>query len=377
MSPDDLDRLGVGRLLGRQRGVEQQVGHAEDAVERRANLVRHHGEEAGLGEVGRLGLVAGASRAPARPSARSVTSRPTLCVSVRAEPELRTGDLAPCDPARAAGGIDLLIMDAGAVRGDDELALLQDLRCVAHADDLGAGSADERTERVIRIGDAVVVVPADDDISLGLEETARAFLGLLELECPVGQFLDAFLEAPVLGRELPVAPRQERQHAAGGSNQRAADGGPDGSRNACRIGCRTFRHEIAEHDPEGEQGDRDAHQDGGGRMMEQGARPHLAHSVAICPHLLPDMPIALTTRAIPIDRGFLARSLVRRSLQIPSWKGLGAEDSAGMVDRETMRSVECDRPGLSGNHRAARRPGVTIVANSAAASSTENEADRT
>ena len=50
--------LDVSALLGRQRGVEQQVGHAENAVERRADLVRDRGEEARLGAVGGFGLVA-------------------------------------------------------------------------------------------------------------------------------------------------------------------------------------------------------------------------------------------------------------------------------------------------------------------------------
>ena len=62
-----LDGLGVGGLLRRQRGVEQQVGHAEDAVQRRADLVRHHGEEARLGAVGGFRLVARFGRARARP----------------------------------------------------------------------------------------------------------------------------------------------------------------------------------------------------------------------------------------------------------------------------------------------------------------------
>ena len=77
--------LRIGRLLGAQRRVEQQVGHAEDAVERRADLVADHREEAALGAVGGLGLVARLGRAPARPAARSVTSRPTLCISPRPE----------------------------------------------------------------------------------------------------------------------------------------------------------------------------------------------------------------------------------------------------------------------------------------------------
>ena len=53
-----LHRLGVGRLFRQQRRIEQQFRHAEDAVERRANLVRHHGEEAAFGAVGGFRLVA-------------------------------------------------------------------------------------------------------------------------------------------------------------------------------------------------------------------------------------------------------------------------------------------------------------------------------
>ena len=53
-----LGGLEIGDLLGRQRRVEQQIGHAEDAVERRADLVRHHRKEARLGAVRRFRGVA-------------------------------------------------------------------------------------------------------------------------------------------------------------------------------------------------------------------------------------------------------------------------------------------------------------------------------
>jgi len=53
-----LGGLDVGDLLWRQRRVEQQARHAEDAVQRRAYLVRHHGEEARLGAARRLRGVA-------------------------------------------------------------------------------------------------------------------------------------------------------------------------------------------------------------------------------------------------------------------------------------------------------------------------------
>ena len=53
-----LRRLGVSELLGRERRVEQQIGHAENAVERRADFVADRGEEARLGAVGGFRLVA-------------------------------------------------------------------------------------------------------------------------------------------------------------------------------------------------------------------------------------------------------------------------------------------------------------------------------
>ncbi len=38
-------RLGIGHLLRRQRRIQQQPAHADDAIERRANLMRRHREE--------------------------------------------------------------------------------------------------------------------------------------------------------------------------------------------------------------------------------------------------------------------------------------------------------------------------------------------
>ena len=53
-----LHRAGIGGLFGRELGVQQKIGHAENAVQRRADLVRHHREEARLGAVGGFRLVA-------------------------------------------------------------------------------------------------------------------------------------------------------------------------------------------------------------------------------------------------------------------------------------------------------------------------------
>ena len=68
-----LHQVQVLALLGRQLGVEQQFGHADDAVHRRADFVAHVGQEFALGPVGPLGLFLGdrAAPAPHAPAARS------------------------------------------------------------------------------------------------------------------------------------------------------------------------------------------------------------------------------------------------------------------------------------------------------------------
>ncbi len=52
------DRLHIGALFGPQFGLQQQARHAQDAVHRRADLMAHRGEKAGLGAAAGFGLVA-------------------------------------------------------------------------------------------------------------------------------------------------------------------------------------------------------------------------------------------------------------------------------------------------------------------------------
>ena len=56
------DDLQVLALLGRELGVQDQLGHADDAVHRGADLVAHVGEELALGPAGRLGGLLGAAQ---------------------------------------------------------------------------------------------------------------------------------------------------------------------------------------------------------------------------------------------------------------------------------------------------------------------------
>ena len=61
LSADDLIAATYSRWRGREVGVQGQLGHAEDAVHRRADLVAHVRQELGLGPRRGPGLVAGAA----------------------------------------------------------------------------------------------------------------------------------------------------------------------------------------------------------------------------------------------------------------------------------------------------------------------------
>ena len=58
-SADDLTMFRGTRAARCEVGVEHQLGHADDAVHRRADFVAHVRQKLALGPVGRLGFVAG------------------------------------------------------------------------------------------------------------------------------------------------------------------------------------------------------------------------------------------------------------------------------------------------------------------------------
>ena len=64
-----MDRVHEFALLRVERGVLQQLGHAEDAVHRRADLVAHVGQELALGPAGGLGALPGLEQRGLSPSA--------------------------------------------------------------------------------------------------------------------------------------------------------------------------------------------------------------------------------------------------------------------------------------------------------------------
>ena len=45
-------------MFGVQRSIQEQIGHADDGIHRRANLVTHAGEKGALGAIGCIGAQA-------------------------------------------------------------------------------------------------------------------------------------------------------------------------------------------------------------------------------------------------------------------------------------------------------------------------------
>ena len=119
-----LCRLDVGGLLRGQRRVEQQIGHAEDAVERRADLVRHRGEEPRLGTARRLGGVARLGERAAGLGAFGDVAADALHLAAAARRH-EHHRLAPGEPARPVRRVDLLVVHARAVGHHADLALFE------------------------------------------------------------------------------------------------------------------------------------------------------------------------------------------------------------------------------------------------------------
>ncbi len=271
-----LHCLDVGRLLGGQRRVGEKVRHAEDAVERRADLVRHHRQEVGFGAVGRLGLVARLFQRALGVGAVGDVAADALHFAADIAAH---GDLVPGDPARALRGRDLLVVDARAVGQEAGLALGVDGERNRSSQQLGAVAAGQRAEGVVGVGDRAFGVAAHDHVALRLEEAPGAFLRFADFPVAVGRLFEPRLEVAQLRLHLPDAGNQDTQGAAGGAEQRRnADGERvrivmrarrHGSRHEAERGAERHRRDHDRADDEGEQPTGK-----NGRSAEDGARAH-------------------------------------------------------------------------------------------------------
>ncbi len=190
-----LHRIDIGGLLRGERGVEQQAAHADDAVERRADFMGRHGQEARLGAIGRIGEVPGVAK-------RTFGFGPVGDVAPDALHFRRpvgvdaNEALAPGDPARSERAPDLLVVDAGAVRFQRRVTLFEHRKIEDRTQQLAAGFLRQRAEGLVGEGNALLGVAQHDQVALRFEQAACALLRFLQLPIAVDQGLVARGDSP-------------------------------------------------------------------------------------------------------------------------------------------------------------------------------------
>ena len=124
-SADVLTVLRYSRCSRRQVGVEGQLGHADDAVHGRADLVAHVGQELALGPVGGLGGVLGLAQFLLGPLASVMsTEMPTRCVGTPCSSS--SGILRVCRMRRPQFGVDHFFRNVEQLLGPKHFAILGD-----------------------------------------------------------------------------------------------------------------------------------------------------------------------------------------------------------------------------------------------------------
>ena len=181
-------RPGIPTASFAERRIQQQSAHADDAVEGRAYFMGGHRKEARLGAVGGIGLIAGlAERTLGLGAIGYVAAGGTYCISagwpasVRTRPSLHAIHRGP---ERAS---DLLVVDPGTGWLERGGALLKDNEFEGAADQRAARLLRQFAKRVVDECDAALGIAQNDQVALGFEQTAGAFLGFLQFPIAVGQ----------------------------------------------------------------------------------------------------------------------------------------------------------------------------------------------
>ena len=181
-----------------------------------------HREEARLGAARRIGLVAGLSqRAFAFGPIGDVTADALhLC---RAAGVVADEALAPRDPARAERACNLLVVNAGAGRFKRGIALFQNRKPGAAADQRAARQLRQLAIGIVGVADAAFGIAQHDQIALRFKQQPGALLGFLQLPVPVGhrfivkrdlaQLLAHQADANAQGRERDTGDRKQEGDA--------------------------------------------------------------------------------------------------------------------------------------------------------------------
>ena len=214
-----------------------------------------HREEARLGAACRVGLVAGlGQRALALGAVGDVAAD---ALHFRRSPGVVADEaLAPGDPARAERAGDLLVVHAGAVRLQRGVALFENFKREAGADQFVARLLREFAIGVVGVADAALGVAQHDQVALRFEQPARALLGLLQFPVPVGQRLIVERDlAHLLAHQ--AEPDAERGERDAGEREQERDADRKGVRVVAGIlGAASGDESVgaAEHDREDHEG---------------------------------------------------------------------------------------------------------------------------
>ncbi len=180
-------RPDIGRLLGVETGVAEQIGHAEDTVERRAEFMADGGEEARLRLIGAFGPGAGLDQLLLGCDPGGDVA-PDALQHTLAE---RDGHnrLNPGDPALALRSREAFVEDAGATLQRLGGSRSDEPRLGIRANDVGLSESGQGGIGTVRIDDAGAVAP-HDQVALRLDQAAIVLLAIGERPEAVVQGLD-------------------------------------------------------------------------------------------------------------------------------------------------------------------------------------------
>ena len=186
------DGADIGVLLGRQLGVGQQLGHAHDAVHRRADLMADGGEEPRFRLACEFGALAGVDQRRLGALAGGDVARDGT-VRHRIAGLVAHRQLDPRKPAHAlrradrdVGRAQAFAFGEGGVRNDADIDAELGKRAAGKVAGL---DADKVGEDPVGVDDPAVAVAVHDKVAERVDQAAEAFFALLQLPHAVGQRL--------------------------------------------------------------------------------------------------------------------------------------------------------------------------------------------
>ena len=222
-----VDGVAIGLLLGCLRRIEEQAGHAEDAVHRRADLVAHGGEKAALGAIGGFRLVARLAQLHLGAPLLGHVAADALHLEVAAAGRCNEL-LLPFNPPWSLGGQrvlhEVLLAD---VVGDGErrgATLFADVDQERLAEDIPAGRAEHVEKRPIGERQVAHRVATNDGVLLRVEQGAVARFVFAQLPLHVLQAFQAELDARADALQMfGAGARRDERKVDGGKTKRHAE----------------------------------------------------------------------------------------------------------------------------------------------------------